>query len=91
MSPFAGPEFWSDTLAFERKRGFESAERFLSSGCLKGTCFLIVDLQMPGVKGLELQSQLAAPGSRVPMILRRHRIPSPSDASPCCRISGKAF
>jgi FixJ family two-component response regulator len=51
-----------------RAEAFESAERFLSSGCLKDTCCLIVDVQMPGVSGLELQSQLAAAGSRVPIV-----------------------
>jgi FixJ family two-component response regulator len=51
-----------------RAEAFESAEKFLSSGCLNDTRCLIVDLQMPGVKGLELQGQLAARGSRVPII-----------------------
>jgi FixJ family two-component response regulator len=51
-----------------QSEAFESAERFLGSGRLNDTCCLIVDVQMPGVKGLELQSQLAAAGSRVPII-----------------------
>ena len=51
-----------------RAEAFESAERFLSSGCLDDTCCLIVDVQMPEVSGLELQGQLAAAGSRVPIV-----------------------
>jgi FixJ family two-component response regulator len=51
-----------------RAAAFESAEHFLSSGHLKDTSCLIVDVQMPGMNGLQLQSQLAATGSRIPII-----------------------
>lgn len=51
-----------------RAEAFESAETFLSSGCLNDTSCLVVDVQMPGMNGLELQGQLAAAGSRVPII-----------------------
>jgi FixJ family two-component response regulator len=51
-----------------RAEAFESAERFLSSGCLNDTCCLIVDVHMPEVNGLELQGHLAAAGSRVPIV-----------------------
>jgi FixJ family two-component response regulator len=47
---------------------FESAEIFLSSGQLHDTSCLIVDVRMPGVNGLQLQSQLAAAGCRIPII-----------------------
>jgi len=47
---------------------FESAELFLDSGRLRDTLCLIVDLQMPGMNGLQLQSQLAAAGCRIPII-----------------------
>ena len=47
---------------------FESAELFLGSGQLRETLCLIVDLQMPGMNGLQLQSQLAAAGCRIPII-----------------------
>jgi FixJ family two-component response regulator len=47
---------------------FESAENFLSSGQLNDTSCLIVDVQMPGMNGLQLQSQLAAAGRRIPII-----------------------
>ena len=45
-----------------RAAAFESAEGFLSSGDLNDTSSLIVDVQMPGMNGLQLQSQLAATG-----------------------------
>jgi len=47
---------------------FESAESFLSSGHLNDTSCLIVDVQMPGMNGLQLQSQLAAAGCNIPII-----------------------
>ena len=47
---------------------FESAESFLNSGQLQETACLIVDLQMPGMNGLELQSHLATAGYKIPII-----------------------
>ena len=47
---------------------FESAERFLESGCLAETSCLITDLQMPGLSGLDLQSRLIEEGQRIPVI-----------------------
>jgi FixJ family two-component response regulator len=46
----------------------ESAKNFLESGHVDDTSCLIVDVQMPGMNGLELQSELAAAGSRIPII-----------------------
>ena len=51
-----------------RAAAFESAENFLGSGRLNGTSCLIVDVQMPGMNGLQLQSQLAAAGCSIPII-----------------------
>src|SRR3984885_5971518 len=51
-----------------RAATFESAETFLRSGHLHDTSCLIVDVQMPGMNGLELQSHLAAAGCGVPII-----------------------
>jgi FixJ family two-component response regulator len=51
-----------------RAAAFESAESFLSSGHLNDTSCLIVDVQMPGMNGLQLQSQLAAAGCNIPII-----------------------
>ena len=47
---------------------FSSAGEFLKSEYLNDTGCLILDLQMPGMSGLELQSRLAASRSRVPII-----------------------
>jgi FixJ family two-component response regulator len=47
---------------------FESAETFLESGQLHDTSCLIVDVQMPGMNGLELQSELTAAGYDIPII-----------------------
>src|ERR1700733_7382732 len=51
-----------------RAAAFESAETFLKSGQLHDTSCLIVDVQMPGMNGLELQSELAAEGYDIPII-----------------------
>jgi FixJ family two-component response regulator len=51
-----------------RAAAFESAEGFLKSGQLHDTSCLIVDVQMPGMNGLQLQSQLAAEGCGIPII-----------------------
>lgn len=56
-----------ESLGF-RAAAFESAEAFLGSGQLRDTSCLIVDVQMPGMDGLELQSHLAAAGLRIPII-----------------------
>jgi FixJ family two-component response regulator len=51
-----------------RAAAFESAENFLKSGQLHDTSCLIVDVQMPGMNGLQLQSELAAAGYDIPII-----------------------
>jgi FixJ family two-component response regulator len=51
-----------------RAAAFESAENFLGSGHLNDTSCLIVDVQMPGMNGLQLQSQLAGAGCSIPII-----------------------
>jgi FixJ family two-component response regulator len=52
-----------------RAAAFESADSFLGSGQLHDTSCLIVDVQMPGMNGLQLQSRLAAEGCGIPIIL----------------------
>ena len=47
---------------------FESAETFLKSDQLYYTACLVVDVQMPGMDGLQLQSQLAKKGFEIPII-----------------------
>ena len=51
-----------------RTAAFESAEMFLNSGQLHDISCLIVDVRMPGMNGLQLQSQLAASTCRIPII-----------------------
>jgi FixJ family two-component response regulator len=47
---------------------FPSAEHFLESGRIDDTDCLITDLQMPGLNGLDLQSELLAQGRGTPVI-----------------------
>lgn len=47
---------------------FESAEGYLKSGLLGDTECLVVDMQMPGMNGLDLQNYLAAAGYSIPII-----------------------
>jgi FixJ family two-component response regulator len=51
-----------------RAAAFESAETFLKSSDLHDTSCLIVDVQMPGMNGLQLQNHLAAAGCGIPII-----------------------
>jgi FixJ family two-component response regulator len=51
-----------------RAAAFESAESFLKSVQLHDTSCLLVDVQMPGMNGLELQSELTAAGRGIPII-----------------------
>lgn len=48
--------------------GFGSAEEFLESGATRNAACLIVDIQLPGMNGLELQDKLAGAGNRVPIV-----------------------
>ncbi len=48
---------------------FASAEEFLASPRLNDTSCLVVDVQMPGLSGLDLQSELATRDRRMPIIL----------------------
>ena len=47
---------------------FGSAEEFLKSDQRNQTASLVADIRMPGMSGLELQAQLKAEGSRIPII-----------------------
>lgn len=47
---------------------FESAETLLRLGQLNKTSCLIVDIQMPGMNGLQLQRHLATAGWSIPII-----------------------
>jgi FixJ family two-component response regulator len=49
-------------------KGFGSAEEFLESGSIRDAACLILDVQLPGITGLELQDKLAGTGNRVPIV-----------------------
>jgi FixJ family two-component response regulator len=51
-----------------RATAFESAETLLRRGQLNKTSCLVVDIQMPGMNGLQLQSHLATEGWSIPII-----------------------
>jgi FixJ family two-component response regulator len=51
-----------------RAAAFASAESFLKSGQLHDTSCLILDVRMPDINGLELQSRLAAEGYGIPVV-----------------------
>jgi len=48
---------------------FGSAEQFLKSGTQHKAVCLIADIRMPGMSGLELQTELKAERCRIPIIL----------------------
>jgi FixJ family two-component response regulator len=47
---------------------FGSAEEFLASGTTGTAACLIVDIQLPGITGLELQDKLAGADNRLPIV-----------------------
>jgi FixJ family two-component response regulator len=47
---------------------FASAQEFLCCGKRNETACLIVDLEMPGMSGFDLQARLAEDGQRIPII-----------------------
>ncbi|HET9716371.1 MAG TPA: response regulator [Pseudolabrys sp.] len=47
---------------------FASAEEYLHSGHVKDTSCLIIDVQMPGMNGVELQERLIADGRETKVI-----------------------
>ena len=49
--------------------GFGSAEEFLASGATETAACLIVDIQLPGITGLELQGKLAGAGKCLPIVI----------------------
>src|SRR5277367_4708143 len=51
-----------------RAKVFASAEEFLQSGKAAETGCLILDMSMPGMNGLELQSRLAETGRLMPIV-----------------------
>ena len=48
---------------------FPCARDFLNSADVAGTDFLIADMQMPGMSGIELHDALVGAGKRIPTVL----------------------
>jgi FixJ family two-component response regulator len=48
--------------------GFGSAEEFLESAATRNAACLIVDIQLPGITGVELQDKLTGAGNRAPIV-----------------------
>jgi FixJ family two-component response regulator len=57
-----------DSAGF-RAATFTSAEDFLKSNRIDAVSFLIADMRMPGMSGLELHERLAASGRPIPTAL----------------------
>ena len=55
-------------LAGYRSTAFHSAEQFLADDARQGFACLLVDIQLGGMSGLEMQRHLAAEGCEVPVI-----------------------
>ena len=51
-----------------RVETFGSAQEFLANVAHKSSGILVLDVRMPGMTGLELQEQLVASGSKMPLI-----------------------
>lgn len=47
---------------------FCSAEEYLSANAVRDTACLVLDIQLPGMKGPDLQDRLIADGYRIPII-----------------------
>jgi FixJ family two-component response regulator len=47
---------------------FKSTEDFLEFGLKESPCCLILDIHLPGMSGFDLQRQLIASGTRIPVI-----------------------
>jgi len=64
---------------------FDSAESLLGEGPIPGVDCYVLDVRLPGRSGIELTRELAASGSRVPVILMTaHDEPSVREAVQRC-------
>src|SRR5689334_13978158 len=50
-------------------KAYPCASDFLNSQDVEGTTFLIADVQMPGMTGIELHDRLVGAGKRIPTVL----------------------
>ena len=75
-----------------RSVGFGSAEEFLDSAQHRNAGCLILDVQLPGMSGLELQDVLACTGPGVPIVfLTAHDDADGRTASRALKAGAKAF
>jgi FixJ family two-component response regulator len=56
------------SLAGYRVETFASAQEFLEANCTSALACLILDVQLPGLNGLELQQKLAEAGRMLPIV-----------------------
>lgn len=75
MISIVDDDFWvrEATANYLRSRGFPvaafaSAEDFLESDELNRTTCAVIDIQLPGLSGIELQRELRATGRATPVI-----------------------
>ena len=64
---------------------FESSERFLEVACLAETSCVIIDLQMPGFSGLDLQDRLTGSSPMAAISLSFSLLVSRTRSSECAR------
>jgi FixJ family two-component response regulator len=57
-----------DSLGYDA-RGFGSAEEFVESAAISDSACVILDIQMPGMSGIELKQLLVQRGHLVPVIM----------------------
>jgi FixJ family two-component response regulator len=70
-------------------QGFDSAERFLGDPAHSSFACLLLDIQLDGMSGLELQRELRASGDRVPIIfVTAHDEPAFRDEATSCGCAG---
>lgn len=60
-----------------QSRGFTFAEELLESGAIQNACCLILDIELPGMSGFQLQEVLVASHTAVPVIfITGHDLPA---------------
>jgi FixJ family two-component response regulator len=71
-------------------RGFDSAEEFLKSWRSDRPECLLLDLQMPGVSGQEVQQALSAAGAKFPIVIVTV-CDAPSQREECMRLGAADY
>ena len=71
-------------------RGFRSGEEFLESWPTEQPSFLLLDLQMPGLSGADVQRELNRSGAHVPVVIITAR-DGPDVREECLREGAIAY